>query len=127
MPNKVNDPRGNHEGGPGSWRDFKDENESLTNVAGKNLPTVWLIGSEPHNFQKELGVDTDHFAIFPQDLVEIPIKFGCPPGGLVLDCFMGSGTTAVVARKLGRNYLGIELSADYIKIANKRLSQEILL
>lgn len=152
--NKVNDPRGNHEGGPGSWRDNLDDQEFrkrwkgqkekglpatyigptgedhnlLNNPLGKNLPSVWQIGSEPHNFSKELGLkDIDHFAIFPQALVEIPIKFGCPPGGLVLDCFMGSGTTAVVARKLGRNYLGIELSPDYIKIAEKRLSQEILL
>ena len=46
--------------------------------------------------------------------------------GIVLDPFMGSGTTALVARKLGRDYLGIELSENYIKIANKRLSQNIL-
>jgi len=97
------------------------------NPLGKNLPTIWLIQSEPHNFQKEYDVDIDHFAIFPQALVEIPIKFGCPPGGLVFDPFMGSGTTAVVARKLGRKYLGIELSSDYIKIAEARLRQELLL
>jgi site-specific DNA-methyltransferase (adenine-specific) len=121
--NKVNDPRGNHLGGPRSWRDFKDENESLTNVAGKNLPTIWLIQSEPHNFQKELGVNTDHFAIFPQSLCEIPIKFGCPPNGIVLDPFMGSGTTAIVSKKLGRNFIGIELNKDYIEIAQKRLNK----
>lgn len=120
--NKVNDPRGNHEGGPGSWRDFKDENENFTNSLGKNLPTIWLIGSEPHNFQKELGVNTDHFAIFPQALVEIPIKFGCPKGGIVCDIFMGSGTTALVAKKLGRNYVGIELNEKYIEIAEKRIN-----
>lgn len=127
IPNKVNDPRGNHEGGPGSWRDFKDENENFTNLIGKNLPSIWQIGSEPHNFKKELGLDVEHFAIFPQALLEIPIKFGCPKGGIVLDPFMGSGTTAVMARKLGRNYLGIELSEDYIKIAKKRLAQQSLL
>jgi DNA modification methylase len=145
-PNKVNDPRGNHEGGPGSWRDFKDNPENsfpkhiernahlgmksapqpnepnAFNPAGKNLPTVWLIGSEPHNFQKELGVNVDHFAIFPQALCEIPIKFGSPKGGLVLDPFMGSGTVAVVAKKLGRNYIGIELNKEYIKIAEKRIA-----
>lgn len=92
------------------------------NEKGKNLPTVWLIGSEPHNFQKECGVDTDHFATFPQALLEIPIKFGTPENGIVLDPFMGSGTTAVAAKKLGRNYIGIELNKDYIKIAEKRLS-----
>ncbi len=48
--NKVGDPRGNHEGGPGSWRDFKDENESFTNPAGKNIPSVHLIEEERDNF-----------------------------------------------------------------------------
>lgn len=89
---------------------------------GKNLPTIWQIGSEPHNFQKETGVDTDHFASFPQALVEIPIKFGCPKNGIVLDCFMGSGTSAIVAKKLGRNYIGIELNPKYIQIAQSRLN-----
>ncbi|MEK7124563.1 MAG: site-specific DNA-methyltransferase [Patescibacteria group bacterium] len=116
--NKVNDPRGNHEGGPGSWRDFKDENESFTNPNGKNLPNVWLIGTEP---SKEL-----HFARFPSALCEIPIKSSCPEKGIVLDPFCGSGTALKVARDLGRNYLGIELNPEYIKLANERLSQSIL-
>jgi len=124
IPNKVNDPRGNHEGGPGSWRDFKDENHSFTHPLGKNLPTIWLIGSEPHNFKKELNMDVDHFAIFPQALLEIPIKFGCPKNGIVLDPFMGSGTTAIMAKKLGRNYIGIELNPEYIKIAETRIKKE---
>jgi len=46
---------------------------------------------------------------------------------LVLDPYMGSGTTAKVAKDLGRNYIGIELNPDYIKIANQRLAQEVLL
>jgi len=126
--NKVNDPQGNHEGGPGSWRDFKDENKSYTHTLGKNIPTIWQIGSEPHNFSKELDLkDIDHFAIFPQALLEIPLKFGCPPNGVVLDPFMGSGTTALVACNLGKNYLGIEINPNYIKIAEKRLSQQTLL
>ena len=101
-----------------------EDHNLLNNPAGKNLPTIWLIGSEPHNFQRELGseITTDHFAIFPQALVEIPIKFGSSKGGLVLDPFMGSGTVALVAKKLGRNYIGIELNLDYIKIAEKRIA-----
>lgn len=63
----------------------------------------------------------DHFAIFPQALVEIPIKFGCPPNGIVLDPFIGSGTTAIMAKKLGRNYIGIELNPQYVKIAEARI------
>lgn len=94
----------------------------LNNDNKKNLPSIWLIQTEPHNFQNELNVNVDHFATFPQALVEIPIKFGCPPNGIVLDPFMGSGTTAIVAKKLGRNYMGIELNPDYIAIANKRIS-----
>ena len=154
--NKINDPRGNHEGGPGSWRDFKDNPENsfpkfqerkrknpeelkkmgvpatyigatgedhnlLNNPAGKNIPTVWLIGSEPHNFQKEYGSEVDHFATFPEALCEIPIKFGCPPGGIVLDCFAGAGTALVVAKKLKRNYIGIELNEKYVKISQERI------
>ena len=90
-------------------------------VVGKNIPTVWQINPEPHNFRKELGVDVDHFAVFPEALVEIPIKFGCPKDGIVLDPFAGSGTSLVMAKKLGRNYIGIELNKDYIKIAEARI------
>ena len=121
--NKVNDPRGNHEGEPGSWRDFKD-NPDNNYLIGKNLPTIWLIGTEPHNFQKELNVNADHFACFPKSLCEIPIKFGSPPNGIVLDPFMGSGTTAIEAKKLGRNYIGIELNPDYCKLAEERIKKE---
>jgi len=143
--NKVNDPRGNHEGGPGSWRDFKDnpvnsyrnyqkereireqrgisgtsitptgkDHNLMNNPFGKNLPNVWLIQSEP---SKEL-----HFARFPSKLCEIPIKSSCPKGGVVLDFFCGSGTALQVALKLGRNYIGIDLSEKYCEIAKKRLS-----
>ena len=93
----------------------------LNNDNKKNLPSIWLIQTEPHNFQKELNINSDHFATFPQALVETPMKFGCPPDGVVLDPFMGSGTTAIVAKKLGRNYIGIELNRDYIEIARKRI------
>jgi DNA modification methylase len=55
------------------------------------------------------------------------ILAGTPKEGIVLDPFMGSGTTAVVARKLGRNFIGIELNPAYIKIAEKRLAQQILI
>lgn len=78
---------------------------------------------EQRKLEKELGkeITSDHFATFPQALVELPIKFGTKEGEIVLDPFMGSGTTAVVAKKLNRNYIGIELNKDYIKIAEARL------
>lgn len=62
-----------------------------------------------------------HSATFPEKLIEPMIMAGCPKGGLVLDIFIGAGTTAVVAKVLGRNYLGIELNPAYIKIAEERI------
>lgn len=66
-----------------------------------------------------------HFATFPPDLIVDCIKAGCPPGGIVGDFFMGAGTTAVVARKLNRNFQGLELNPAYIEIANARLIKEL--
>ena len=60
---------------------------------------------------------------YPEKLLEPFIKAACPQNGIVFDPFMGAGTTAVVAKRLGRNYLGIELNPDYIKIATKRISK----
>ena len=89
----------------------------------RNKRSVWVVNVDSKRFfDKE-----SHFATFPPNLITPMVKAGCPPKGLVLDCFMGSGTTALVARSLGRNYVGIELSIDYIKIAQRRLAQEILL
>lgn len=62
-----------------------------------------------------------HFAVFPENLINPMIEAGCPRGGVVLDPFIGSGTTAVAAMKLERKYLGIELNPEYIKIAEKRI------
>ena len=67
---------------------------------------------------------TDHPAQYPEELIERIIKVGTNPGDLVLDPFMGSGTTAVVAKKLGRQYVGYELEKEYIKIAENRLKDD---
>ena len=83
---------------------------------GRNMRTVWTI-----NTRSFRGA---HFATFPPDLIEPMILAGCPKDGLVLDPFMGAGTTAVVAKKLGRSYLGVELNKEYIDIANKRINGE---
>ena len=99
-----------------------EDHNLLNNPLGKNLPSCWLIGTEPHNFSKEMNCQIDHFATFPQALVEIPIKFACPPGGITLDPFCGSGTTGVVANKLGRKFWGIDLNQEYLtKICIPRL------
>ena len=80
----------------------------------RNKRDVWTCSTKPF---KEA-----HFATFPETLIEPMVKAGCPKGGIVLDPFMGAGTTALVAKKLGRNYLGCELNSEYIKIAEKRIN-----
>ncbi|MCU0960105.1 MAG: site-specific DNA-methyltransferase, partial [Pirellulaceae bacterium] len=62
-----------------------------------------------------------HFAVFPEALVEICLRAGCAPGGVVLDPFLGSGTTAVVARRLGHDFVGIDCVPAYCQMAATRL------
>lgn len=83
---------------------------------GRNMRTTWSVNTE--------GFKGAHFAVYPPSLLERPIKACCPPGGLVLDPFMGSGTTAVVARSLGRDFVGIELNPEYIRLAYERIIKE---
>ena len=85
----------------------------------RNKRSVWTVNTKPFK-----GA---HFATFPETLIGPMVKAGCPKGGIILDPFMGSGTTALVARQLGRDSIGIELNPNYIKIAEKRLSQQQLL
>lgn len=75
---------------------------------------VWDI--LPEDTQKREG----HFAPYPEDLCVIPIKTTCPPGGLVLDPFCGTGTTNLVASRLGRKSVGIDLAEDYLTHAADR-------
>lgn len=82
-----------------------------------NKRSVWTVTTKPFS--------EAHFATFPEDLIVDCIKAGCPENGIVLDPFMGSGTTAVVSKKLGRNYTGFELNPAYLKIAENRLYNEI--
>jgi len=89
-----------------------DKNRYYKEV-GRNKRTTWSISTKPFK-----GA---HFAVFPPELPANCIKAGCPKAGIVLDPFMGSGTTAIVAKELGRNYIGIELNPDYVRMANERL------
>ena len=82
--------------------------------AKKNKRSVWSITNKPYR-----GA---HFAVFPPDLIEPCIKAGSRKGDIVLDPFMGSGTTAMVAKKLGRYYLGCELHKDYGDLIEERVS-----
>lgn len=65
-----------------------------------------------------------HYAPYPESLIETPIKACCPINGIVLDPFMGSGTTAVVAIKNKCNFIGFELSKEYCEIAEERVREE---
>jgi len=65
---------------------------------------------------------TGHVAPYPIDLPLIPIMATCPTGGIVLDPFVGSGSTAVAARKLGRKFLVCDLSKEYCEKAERRLA-----
>ena len=67
--------------------------------------------------------NTDHPTQKPEKLIAKLILASCPKGGLVIDPFLGSGTTAVVAKKLGRHYCGIELNPEYACWALKRLDK----
>ena len=81
---------------------------------GRNKRTVWSI---PLSKFREA-----HFAVFPELLVEACIKAGSPAAGLVLDPFLGSGTSAVVAQRLKRHYLGIDCVRKYCDMARRRIA-----
>lgn len=63
-----------------------------------------------------------HFAAFPPKLAETCILAGCPPGGIVLDPFIGSGTAGLVAKRHGRRYIGIDINAEYCRLADERIN-----
>lgn len=81
-------------------------------------------GSKPSDVWDILPEDTQkrelHFAPYPEDLCKIPILATCPQSGIVLDPFMGTGTTGFVASQLQRKSIGIDISDEYVNIARKR-------
>jgi DNA modification methylase len=79
----------------------------------RNRRDVWTIPTQPYR-----GA---HFATFPEKLVEPCILAGSPVNGLILDPFCGSGTTGAVARRLGREFIGIDMSMKYLKLASERI------
>lgn len=91
------------------------------NPLGKNPGDVWAIGPETRPKAYIVPGQAMHFAPYPEILAQQPILAGSPPGGIVLDPFMGSGTTAVVAERLGRHSLGIELVPSYASLARARV------
>lgn len=88
--------------------DYGNKNEE-----NRNKRSVWTVNTKPY---KEA-----HFATYPEKLIVPCIKAGCPEDGIVYDPFMGAGTTALVAHRLNRRWIGSELNPEYVKIAEKRL------
>ena len=84
----------------------------------RNKRSVWEVNT--------IAYKGAHFATFPPKLIEPCILAGCPPGGVVLDPFAGSGTTGVVALRHGRDFIGIELNPEYVTMANNRILKELL-
>jgi len=90
----------------------KEEQQSFS----RNCRNVWTVATKPF-------ADA-HFATFPPEIPEKCIKAGCPEGGIVLDIFGGAGTTGLVADRLGRDAILIELNPDYAEMARKRIESD---
>ena len=85
----------------------------------KNPTDVWRMSMVSGNFEER----TAHPAQYPEQLIERIILTGSNPGDIIMDPFMGSGTSAVVAKKLGRHYLGYEIVKEYCDMAEERLKR----
>jgi DNA modification methylase len=118
IPKRADKRRGHgrrHAGFNDRW-DEMPKAEQMAN--GRNKRSVWEIATQPY--------PEAHFATFPEALVQPCILAGCPEGGTVLDPFVGSGTTALVANTLGRKAIGIELNPAYLELAQHRCAQTFL-
>lgn len=87
--------------------------------SGYNPKDVWSVS----RLHRQHAEREDHPTQKPLEIVERMVRASCPPGGTVLDPFMGSGTTAVAAARNGRGFIGFELNPDYFAIVEKRLAQ----
>lgn len=83
----------------------------------RNKRTVWTVPTCPF--------PEAHFATFPEKLIEPCILAGSKSGDIVLDPFMGAGTTGLVAARLGRRFIGCELNPDYVRMAERRIAPEL--
>lgn len=88
---------------------------------GFNPKDIWSVS----RLHREHAEREDHPTQKPLEIIERMIKASCPEGGVVLDPFMGSGTTAVAAQKLGRHFVGFELNAEYCELIQRRLFLQI--
>lgn len=100
---------------PGSKQNSSFSAATKALVSERNKRSVWRVASQPYS-----GA---HFACFPPKLIEPCILAGAPLGGMVLDPFLGSGTTGMVAEALGRKWFGIELNPTYERLIKRRTRQ----
>lgn len=96
-----------------AMRESHGNSENITGL--RNKRSVWTVATQ--------GYKEAHFATFPEKLIEPCVLAGSRDGGIILDPFIGSGTTAVVAKKHNRGFIGIELNPDYAEMARKRLEE----
>ncbi len=87
---------------------------AVCNPRGKNPSNVWEVATRAH-------YGNEHFAIFPEELVDIIIRFATKRGDYVLDPFAGRGTTGIVATSLGRKFVGIDLYKENVEKANRNM------
>jgi site-specific DNA-methyltransferase (adenine-specific) len=92
----------------------KTEKREYDEIKGANKRSVWSVNTKSY-----AGA---HFATYPPELIRPCILAGCPKGGVVLDPFGGSGTTAAVANEENRNAILCELNPDYIPLINERIN-----
>lgn len=120
---EVRSARGAAFGRGAGWREATHikQNESFSAavkdlVEMRNKRSVWMIATRPF--------PEAHFATYPEKLVEPCILAGSREGDTVLDPFVGSGTTGVVALRYGRNFIGIELNSEYAAMARNRIESD---
>ena len=97
---------------------YRYDHEAVRGPNGRNIRTVWDVYTRPYA--------EAHFATFPPALVEPCLKLASSPSDLILDPFIGSGTSGLVALQLNRRFVGIELNPAYLQIAEERLNGDFI-
>jgi hypothetical protein len=112
-PNRIPAVRGFATKNNNTGQTAQHHGSNIVTLPARNKRSVWTVPTRSFR-----GA---HFATYPEALIIDCIKAGCPSGGVVLDPFFGAGTTGIVARNMGRNYMGIELNSEYVELAKERL------
>lgn len=113
-----NHPMGGKKYGDNDAEEFRTKSGKPYVYTGKrNKRDVWSVNTKPDM--------NAHFAVYPEELIRPCIIAGCPKGGVVLDPFMGSGTTGRCAHRWGRHYIGFELNPEYIDIIRRKTNVEV--